>query len=983
MTRSRAKAVEEKQQTKVITTAGAKAAATKTTKRKTRADDNNDLDELQNEQVAGAEPKQPAYSQPTRSTRGKAKAAEPKTTAQKDATNEAPKTRTRARGGATKDTDETKDDTAAPAPATRGTRGKAVPQKQAPLPAKRPAKKVTFQDDDEADKENIVDIRPSSKDGKEIVIEEKKASMTKAPKRGRPAAPKPTRVATTGKKQVNEEPRAAPLSPKKATQVAKGNGNDGSYTVTPPLSPVRPLSQSPQEPAVTPMKSPTKLPQPQTGIPQSPIDKLHRSNDGTPVKQAGTALSGSPPKRPPPSPFKASMKESPKKLNLGTPAHKPTISVFTEEKASSTLAQTPARRPPSPIKISQDQSGIKQTQTPGSTLKTSLLQSAAKRPPSGMKPFAFSTRTPGGLSETPSLNPTASVLRQSPQKFAMPSSTSPMKHRKDDSAATPAIKQPSLTAQDKDDTLMDELSGAPAPFTPAVKTISQPREERVLLMNELTNAPAPFTPAVKTVSHREADDEAAMLVDELSNATLSFTPAEKPAEGPSESSENGLNSATLPKSTPCPPTNPPIRQAIPATDATPNQGELDEIDIFEDTPMQELEERTPVADPSAAFQLNSPAVQWTPADESEDELMSNEPQYNASPSRRATGITDVSAYLTTPAPGNRPPEATLSMTGLAERFGGWAGATPDVKVLARRQGEGFVFSPVKNQGKQPLEPSVEVPSPAIQTSSFEEAIQIHEDDSELSQSNDEDLDDIFRQSKMSDASQVYGDENGVPLDHPLDVQPPKTPETCDPQRLQQQERRVLHTVSKVPLKPAADDVFSPDTKANIKKRHSVATALTPRADLELQALREIYPMSAINVVTTDNNEPATPGAQGDDKADGTPDGSPSWSLIASPARTPRRNIDAKLLNGAVVFVDVHTSEGADASGIFVDLLQQMGASVRSSWNWNPSFEHSPSSSDNKVGITHVVFKDGGKRTMEKVRMTKGVVSCVGVGWVLE
>ena len=40
-------------------------------------------------------------------------------------------------------------------------------------------------------------------------------------------------------------------------------------------------------------------------------------------------------------------------------------------------------------------------------------------------------------------------------------------------------------------------------------------------------------------------------------------------------------------------------------------------------------------------------------------------------------------------------------------------------------------------------------------------------------------------------------------------------------------------------------------------------------------------------------------------------------------------------------------------------------------------------SGSKIGITHVVYKDGGKRTLEKVRDTEGVVKCVGVGWVLE
>ncbi len=110
------------------------------------------------------------------------------------------------------------------------------------------------------------------------------------------------------------------------------------------------------------------------------------------------------------------------------------------------------------------------------------------------------------------------------------------------------------------------------------------------------------------------------------------------------------------------------------------------------------------------------------------------------------------------------------------------------------------------------------------------------------------------------------------------------------------------------------------------------------------------------------------------------------------------------LKGAVVFVDVYTSEGSDASGIFVELLTQMGARCVKQWNWNPNHVIGNSAegstingpgvdvevtagatapSRQKVGITHVVFKDGGKRTMEKVREAKGVVLCVGVGWVLE
>lgn len=108
-----------------------------------------------------------------------------------------------------------------------------------------------------------------------------------------------------------------------------------------------------------------------------------------------------------------------------------------------------------------------------------------------------------------------------------------------------------------------------------------------------------------------------------------------------------------------------------------------------------------------------------------------------------------------------------------------------------------------------------------------------------------------------------------------------------------------------------------------------------------------------------------------------------WTNVETPARTPRRDANSNLLRGAVVFVDVHTSEGADASLIFVDLLTQMGAKCVKSWSWNPDSASHSESSSSRIGITHVVFKDGGKRTMEKVRKSNGVVQCVGVSWVLD
>ena len=92
----------------------------------------------------------------------------------------------------------------------------------------------------------------------------------------------------------------------------------------------------------------------------------------------------------------------------------------------------------------------------------------------------------------------------------------------------------------------------------------------------------------------------------------------------------------------------------------------------------------------------------------------------------------------------------------------------------------------------------------------------------------------------------------------------------------------------------------------------------------------------------------------------TPGKAEACSTVGTPARTPRRDLNNELLRGAVVFVDVHTSEGSDASAVFVDLLNQMGARCVKTWNWNPSHD---GNGESKIGITHVVYKDGGKRDM--------------------
>lgn len=85
-----------------------------------------------------------------------------------------------------------------------------------------------------------------------------------------------------------------------------------------------------------------------------------------------------------------------------------------------------------------------------------------------------------------------------------------------------------------------------------------------------------------------------------------------------------------------------------------------------------------------------------------------------------------------------------------------------------------------------------------------------------------------------------------------------------------------------------------------------------------------------------------------------------------------------VLAGAVVYVDVYTNDGADCGEGFEKMLKNMGAKVLKQWSWNPN-----SPSPGKVGITHVVFKDGSPRTLQKVKATHGLVSCVALKWIIE
>jgi hypothetical protein len=230
-----------------------------------------------------------------------------------------------------------------------------------------------------------------------------------------------------------------------------------------------------------------------------------------------------------------------------------------------------------------------------------------------------------------------------------------------------------------------------------------------------------------------------------------------------------------------------------------------------------------------------------------------------------------------------------------------------------------------------------------------------------------------------------------------DTAPPPSPAPATPVRPVPEQSRTVHTVSKVPLKDEGE--VSP-LKLPRKRGHSLSSTSPTRSSPRTR--KPIFPPRTGSMPTFSPHKAprvsrspspkrrcSTPRRSSGKVTDTAPPKAPS--VPASPAKTPRPNFGpcSQALRGAVVHVDVHTTEGEDASGIFLELLQQMGARCVKSWSWNPRSSLSPvdgvdsKEANSKVGITHVVYKDGGLRTLEKVKHAAGLVKCVGVNWVLD
>jgi hypothetical protein len=288
------------------------------------------------------------------------------------------------------------------------------------------------------------------------------------------------------------------------------------------------------------------------------------------------------------------------------------------------------------------------------------------------------------------------------------------------------------------------------------------------------------------------------------------------------------------------------------------------------------------------------------------------------------------------------------------------------------------------------EPRVETPTPMDVDTDEEpsmENVMVTEEDMDLAQEAEnmshmepEAIEEFINHNQsfddsLSDASQEYGDENRLPIDPAIMGNTNQALST--PVR---PVMKVFHTTTKVPLKPADDSTPSP-----LKKRSFSASRIAPKRPAAMTRSATVISYSPEKGHNKDvssmeaDSECASPSPS----APTTPTKSDLWSAIGTPARTPRRDLNSTLLRGAVAFVDVRTSDGTDASSLFIELLEQMGAQCVSEWNWDPSALVHGDASSSKIGITHVVYKDGDAQTLERVRQSNGVVHCVGVSWVLE
>lgn len=887
----------------------------------------------------------------------------------------ATRTRTKkAQAGDVQGEDEEEDDLA-PEPVKRPRGRPAGTATSASAPISKPKKTVTFA---EPDKENVVPITGARKRATATKPAEAPATTGMRAKPVRKPAGTSRAARTTATKKATKETESKkkqpmPLSPRKVSQLSANRDADvdSEDELAMDRAPARPFQRSPVKPTGT-VKRPYKA-----------QDEVAGEEDTAVLAPAESkTLLGSPVRRPPQPTLENSMRSPAKRvdgLQLGLSASQDTTkSIASPLKAS--MLQSPAKRMPmkhfdlDPSSSSHDQT-VNAAQSQKSPHKAFLLQSPAKHMP--IKPVDLD---PFNISREQTVaSPFKQSLLQSPAKRGF----SPYKP-----AVAPEPEEPT-----------DRRSPAPTP----VLLCSPPAAEE----NDEPSGAGP----VEIEEESEADDD------------------DEDADSPSQAEFDGRMSTVLPRDV-----DPALDHATSVVET--EQGEEDDDDDGDDCETVMLEEQSDhhveiFEDVGQPMDVDEPEVQTenvatgdvstTPPNsppreslfmfglrekdlipfdmtysESEDEITRDMTANTASPAKSTRGSV------------KRARTSGLGFTPLARRFDEWQARsplkpkTPKTQKSPETREDSSGLKDFINKGTffddemcarqeqtandsandtDPLSAIPDIKDPVIEDISItEEDLDLAAEANEMSVMSPDQVESMLNldsnDDSISDASQEYGDENEIPGQHTNGFSlPPVTP--------QRRMRREVHTVSKVPLK-AADESTPPPQPSLRKRRHSVARVQVSRPTHQMSRSATVISYSPSHTKQADAAFEEAAIEESHERSRSlsppeTPSKPAAWIDAETPGRTPRRDVTPTLLRGAVVFVDVHTVEGADASALFVELLTQMGARCVKTWNWNPNAEDAIS----KVGITHVLFKDGGKRTMEKVRETGGAVQCVGVGWVLE
>ena len=788
-------------------------------------------------------------------------------------------------------------------------------------------KKVTFKDPANRDKENAP-IDTEKADTKATGLRAKpirRAATTRATTR--------SKKSTSVKSQSETEPsesRAQPLSPKKVIQVAKSSSVGSEDELCGSKTPVRALSQSPMKPLPSSARC--------FGGPVSKLDSSTVVAQVSPSKPAAQSVLQSPARRRPLSPFKNSMKTSPRKINLGV-ATPFSLDPFQQSAPKGTLQDSPKR---GHVSTSFTQSVL----ISNTRMKTPLLQSPARRPERSPAKASFVqsptkwdvAKPPAELAALPNRSESSVRLDRSPQK---------------------AIGSPVRTMRAQVVPVKVQ-EGTQADCVPNLETVSvgSVHQEKPDVLGERGD------PCRNESGRQDVEDDA----QHPKTQDRARTPMPSPIKenGHSDLMSNLAQESVTAKV-----------DILPQYRSTTPPGPI------------------PIA--ASAFSLASPAFRATfDESDSEDELSSPQKSFQRTPSKKqgilihdlGSSAANTSAALRRSSIRSATNRKSLAMTPLAVQMSTWLASSPEKKDLSES-------AQIEQPALSPSNPSFQE-SPA-KPSFFEDQIALCVGDNDTivdvqmaDVENDQIKTDLVaaETNQESYSFEEYGDENLVPVVSQLMALPEAPPEqtlTCTPAKVFFGQPKEIHTVSKVPLRPAGEESpLKPPRKRSRSLAGLPASGKGLRASSAPAMVAELTENQCAPLKGQKQSKPISPMQARSSNDD---------SLIETP-RALRKEGSSSVLRGVIAYVDVHTSEGEDASGIFLELLTQMGARCVKQWSWNARSsmagladeEYSTGESGvstGKVGITHVVFKDGGKRTMEKVRESRGVVSCVGVGWVLE